>query len=275
MFKSSAQGFGGTRNNKRTSLISSTNKCTASSNNNYYKPKQTGFSSLNSSMSERASLGDSQNNKSYCFGGVTYQCQNQRIPPVENGGSNNNRSSRNGSISSRTFDPFFDRGKYRTPRARNSIQTEDFERRSSAVRDLLKVVAAPILNKDVHSNYVYSSQRAFEQALEYYNRLGVSDIIEDERNLLEPVTWSCRWHWVQKGCVRASQQMCIQCRDLGKKKSMPERYYLNVVEVAVSRTILCHKCMGLRLKQEVGDDTADTIKKLKMLREKQVKINKK
>ena len=73
--------------------------------------------------------------------------------------------------------------------------------------------------------------------------------------------------------MRAGQQMCVQCRDLGKAKSLMEKYYLNVVEIAVSRTILCHKCMGLRLRHNVGNDSVDIVKKLKILRKQQTKIN--
>ena len=104
-------------------------------------------------------------------------------------------------------------------------------------------------------------------------RLGVTDIVEDEKNLLQPVTWACKWHWTQTGRVRAGQQMCVQCRDLGKSKNLMEKYYLNAVEIAVSRTVLCYKCMGLRLKSNVGNESAEILKKLTVLRQNQAKIN--
>ena len=169
MFKSS-QGFVG-RAGKNTAVISTRRS----------KPKQnTGFISLNSSMNDNSrGGGGGQTDKSYCFGGVALQGQ-PRMSSIgsENGGgavfsnnnNNNNINRTNGGINARTFDPFHDRGKFRTRRVRNDIETEDFERHSSAVRNLLKVVAAPVLNKEVQPTFAYDNSRAFEQALEYYNR---------------------------------------------------------------------------------------------------------
>ena len=182
MFKSS-QGFV-ERAGKSVSVISTKRS----------KPKQTGFVSLTSSMSESRNPSYLSQNKSYCFGGVTYNSQGQQ-PRLSSGGlssanggtvlnhqhhnqnnnniNNNNDNNINSNGKGKTFEPFYDRGKYRTRRVRNSIETEDFERRSSAVHDLLKVVAAPVLNRDVRSTFSYENSRTFEQALEYYNRLGI------------------------------------------------------------------------------------------------------
>ena len=159
MFKSS-QGFVGHAGGKNTAVIPTKRKQTS------------GFISLNSSMNE--SRGGGQTDKSHSFGGVNYQSGLSRMSgsgsenSVNNNNNNTNRN--NNGINGRTYDPFHDRGKFRTRRVRNNIQAEDFERRSSAVHDLLKVVAAPVLSKDVRPTFAYENSRAFEQALEYYNR---------------------------------------------------------------------------------------------------------
>lgn len=55
----------------------------------------------------------------------------------------------------------------------------------------------------------------------------------------------CRFECV--GCVNVGMRMCVRCRDTGKKKFRKDRYYINKLEIAQQRTILCHGCMGEKL----------------------------
>eukprot|EP00111_Clytia_hemisphaerica_P019986 TCONS_00058935-protein len=204
-------------------------------------------------------------NSTYTFGGVTYQYQGGPKPDYKN-------NKKNG----KDFDPFYDRGKLRTKRVKNNMGTEEFERRSSAVHGMLKCIAAPVLNKEVAPAFRYKSTKLFELALECYNRRGVADIHEEKENYKhdeDPVSWTCRWHWLTKGRVRAGQQLCIQCRDLGKPRGFMEQYYLNSVEIARSRTILCQNCMSLKLRKEVGENEEKICQELMRLRKKQNLIN--
>jgi len=206
----------------------------------------------------------------YCFGGVTYQYQ-QRSNGHE---YSKGQSKKMSNLKSKDFDPFFDRGKLRTKRVRNSIENEDFERRSSTVHGLLKVLAAPVLNQDLAKRYKYPSLRIFELALELYNRKGVRKIHKASgENAQESISWFAAWHWESNGGVRAAQQLCVQCRDLGKKKNQIETYYMNKMEVAKCRTILCRTCMGILLKNEIGDCEEKIMEQLKLLRKEQAQIN--
>ena len=98
--------------------------------------------------------------------------------------------------------------------------------------------------KPFHSRY--PDERVFNLALELFNKkMGTSQESSTSSNV--PV----KWEW--KGKIRASFQMCILCKDVGKVRSQSETYYLDVLEIRKYRTILCQGCLGYILHKYVGN----------------------
>lgn len=112
----------------------------------------------------------------------------------------------------------------------------------------------PMTNKEpLVASYFYPTSKMFSVALEVLNRRCIQKITKDESDEAND-TWHCDYHWEYKGKVTAGQQLCISCRDVGKARSMLEKYYMDTVELKCERSILCHGCMGHILKEQVGDD---------------------
>ena len=89
------------------------------------------------------------------------------------------------------------------------------------------------VNNDVFSRrYYYSDIDRFEELLNIYNQENV------EKN--GPI--ECVGH------VNTSMKMCSVCGDTGKSTLRKDRYYVIAKEVAQNRTILCHGCVGFKLK---------------------------
>ena len=57
------------------------------------------------------------------------------------------------------------------------------------------------------------------------------------------------------GSVNTAMRMCVKCGDLDKKEMKTDKYYIYSEEIAQSRTVLCHGCVGAKLKEnnERGD----------------------
>ena len=91
----------------------------------------------------------------------------------------------------------------------------------------------------------YDNDRLFQTALQLFNK-------QMERLSVEGDSSQTAQRWECKGQVQASFQMCVSCRDVGKVKTFRERYYLDVLEVRKYRTILCRRCMGCVLKENIG-----------------------
>ena len=49
------------------------------------------------------------------------------------------------------------------------------------------------------------------------------------------------------GSVNTAMRMCVQCHDVGKDERKTDKYYIYRKEVAKSRTVLCHGCVGAKL----------------------------
>lgn len=91
---------------------------------------------------------------------------------------------------------------------------------------------------------LFTDQQVFEAALAVYNKQLLSHGSPGCSRVQQ--RWECR------GEIRASFQLCVACKDIGKKKSYRETYYLDVLEVRQCRTILCRCCMENLLYKNVG-----------------------
>lgn len=96
--------------------------------------------------------------------------------------------------------------------------------------------------KPFHSRY--PDEKVFKAALELYNKQMESS--HQGGSSRGAQRWEC------KGEVRASFQLCVLCKDIGKVRSESEKYYLDVMEVRKYRTILCKGCLGYILHKHVG-----------------------
>ena len=81
--------------------------------------------------------------------------------------------------------------------------------------------------------------------------------------------WYCSYFWDCKGAVRAGQQLCVKCRDLGKMKNKLDIYYIDTMEIKRVRTIYCKGCFGRLLKSNVGTDEVTIRKQLTEISRKQ------
>ena len=104
----------------------------------------------------------------------------------------------------------------------------------------------------------YLNEEHFDAALELYNK----QIAQQDE---EDVYSRSPQRWEYKGEVRASFQLCVSCKDIGKIRSFKEKYYLNVLEVRRYRTILCNGCMGYMLSKQVGTCINEIMSALKEL----------
>ena len=91
----------------------------------------------------------------------------------------------------------------------------------------------------------YPNEVVFQAALDLYNK-------QMEEMNENPSCSKSPQRWEYKGQIRASLQLCVLCKDIGKAKSFKEKYYLNVLEVKKYRSILCNGCLGYILCKHVG-----------------------
>ena len=105
----------------------------------------------------------------------------------------------------------------------------------------------------------YPDKQVFKAALELFN-LQMEE--RCSRSSKTPQRWEC------KGKIRASFQLCVVCKDVGKVRSQHETYYLDVMEVRKNRTILCEGCMEHILYKHVGSSQNAIKEKLTHLQRK-------
>ena len=91
----------------------------------------------------------------------------------------------------------------------------------------------------------YPSEKKFTRALELFNGQMQLDAKFSGTGYLQ--LWKCQ------GKLKASFQLCVLCRDVGKMRSYTDSYYLNVIEERKSRTILCKGCLASVLWRSVGN----------------------
>ena len=107
----------------------------------------------------------------------------------------------------------------------------------------------------------YPDERTFKAALDLFN---IQTKQSSSSSSTTPQKWEC------KGKIRASLQLCVLCKDIGKRKSQIDAYYLDVMEVKQYRTILCKGCLAYVLHRHVGCSLSDIEKKLKELLSKEL-----
>ena len=102
----------------------------------------------------------------------------------------------------------------------------------------------------------YSDEKVFRAALALFNKQMEVNCSAASRI---PQRWEC------KGKIRVSLQLCVSCKDIGKKRSGSDMYYLDVLEVKQYRTILCKGCLGQIIHTNVGDSLSEIEENLKNL----------
>ena len=124
-------------------------------------------------------------------------------------------------------------------------QDRDQENEASSQNGIAKAVDEDSSKTSAfHPNY--PDEKVFRAALELFNKRNeVCHQNNSSSNSLQK--WEC------KGNVRASFQLCVVCKDVGKLRAGMERYYLDVLEVSMYRTILCKRCLGFILYKHVGN----------------------
>ena len=90
-------------------------------------------------------------------------------------------------------------------------------------------------NSQCKERYYYDDSNTFKDLLEKYNRIGEHKKSE--------IVLECA------GYVNTTMHMCCCCRDNDKGERKKDRYYINTKEIAKTRTILCHGCVGARLRK--------------------------
>ena len=89
-----------------------------------------------------------------------------------------------------------------------------------------------LLSNHYKERYYYANSEEFIRLLDIYNE----EELEKQGHL----------HCV--GHVNVAMRMCSVCGDSGKKKHTKDRYYVYKNEKKHTRNILCHGCVGYRLK---------------------------
>ena len=113
--------------------------------------------------------------------------------------------------------------------ARNFDESELLSPRKVAESDKFENMLSGIAQQ----RYYYRNIETFRQLLKEYNAKGI-----EKEGPLEFAAWA-----------NVAVKMCSVCGDGGKKKSKSDQYYVYPKEKAHSRTILCHGCVGFRLRQ--------------------------
>ena len=89
------------------------------------------------------------------------------------------------------------------------------------------------LNRDTtERRYYFNDSSIFDNLLRNYNTEGA----------LKDGPLHC------VGYVNVSMRMCSLCGDFGKRKRAKDRYYIFINERAHLRTILCHGCLGYKIR---------------------------
>ena len=103
-------------------------------------------------------------------------------------------------------------------------------------------------HRPFHRNY--PDEKVFAAALELFNKRNeVCHKITTSPSVLQK--------WICKGDIRVSFQLCVLCYDIGKLRNDMERYYLDVLEISMYRTILCKRCLGDILHKYIGNCLAE------------------
>ena len=158
----------------------------------------------------------------------------------------------------------------RSARRKSSVyDRETFLRQSKCHKDAIKTVTTPLLGQDIANTYrsSFKSRRRFAEALELLNRRNLKFHINETSTAEKK--FICRYFWQCKGKVCARQQLCTTCRDVGKVKSCEELYYIDIMEIAQSRSILCTRCMDALLLRTVGTNDELINAELKQFRDVQ------
>ena len=114
--------------------------------------------------------------------------------------------------------------------------------------------------RQLHPLYCYyPTEKEFLLALELYNK-------EAEVCRGRAGNTSALQRWECKGEVRASLQLCVMCKDVGKVKAQREKYYIDVMEVKMYRTIFCQGCLGSVLHKNVGNCVKEIEERLQKLK---------
>ena len=104
--------------------------------------------------------------------------------------------------------------------------------------------------------YYFESQREFEKLLNDLNRRRTVYTHSTQNRLIVPTpqTLAARMYLNDAqirlrcvGFVSVAMQMCSRCCDSGKPFSKKDKYYINELEIAKERTVLCHGCLGYML----------------------------
>ena len=106
---------------------------------------------------------------------------------------------------------------------------------------------------DVRLQSHYPDKKVFRAALELFNK---------QMEVNSSTSSSILQRWECKGKIRVSLQLCVSCKDIGKKRSKSDTYYLDVLEVKQCRTILCKGCLGHILYKHFGGSLSEIEKKL-------------
>ena len=114
-------------------------------------------------------------------------------------------------------------------------------------RSLRRKTSESRYDKDKVGRYYFADLEKFHELLSTYNQ---------KEESIERGPFECM------GKVNVTMRMCSVCGDAGKDRTKKDKYYVKKLEVAQVRTILCHGCLGERLRKMELSETQHAMKLL-------------
>ena len=105
----------------------------------------------------------------------------------------------------------------------------------------------------------------FEVSLEVLNRRSVRNVNKKLDNISE----IAEYFFEKIGKANVKCHLCVQCKDYDKDNNSTDDYYMNLMEIARERTILCTGCMRDVIYEHVVGSEEEICSELKQLRIKQ------